>query len=153
MAHIHEKMDFTTEVFIVHKNKVLLRRHEKFGSVWLSVGGHVELDEDPTQTAIREVKEEVGLDVVLDARDRRFTSVEENWNELIPPAALGRHRVNETHEHIVLVYFATSDSDAVVPEKPDDVWMWVTKDELAAMELLPNIRYYAEAALERLGTQ
>jgi 8-oxo-dGTP pyrophosphatase MutT (NUDIX family) len=64
MPHIHDKIDFCSEVFVVFKNKVLLRKHDKF-KIWLSVGGHIELDEDPTETAVREAKEEVGLDVVL----------------------------------------------------------------------------------------
>ena len=64
MPHLHEKIDFTVEVFIVHKNRVLLRLHDKY-RIWLSVGGHIELDEDPNQAAIREVKEEVGLDIEL----------------------------------------------------------------------------------------
>lgn len=151
MSHIHEKIDFTAEVFIVHKNKVLLKRHEKYGSIWLSVGGHVELDEDPNQAALREVKEEVGLDVVLYAGHQKFQGVEDDYFELIPPVALAKHPVNETHQHIILVYFATSESDAVVPENPTDVWKWVTKEELAAMDLRPNVRYYAEAALDTLA--
>ena len=60
MPHIHEKIDFTVEVFIVYKNKVLLRMHDKH-KIWLSVGGHIELDEDPIQAAICEVKEKLGL--------------------------------------------------------------------------------------------
>ena len=64
MPHIHEKIDFTVEVFIVHKDKVLLRMHDKY-HLWLSVGGHIELDEDPVQGIIREVKEEVGLDIKI----------------------------------------------------------------------------------------
>ena len=56
MAHIHEKIDFTVEVFVVYQDKVLLRKHDKYG-MWLSVGGHIELDEDPNETALREVKE------------------------------------------------------------------------------------------------
>ena len=64
MSHIHEKIDFTVEVFVVHKNRVLLRLHDKY-KFWLSVGGHIELDEDPNQTALREVMEEVGLKVEL----------------------------------------------------------------------------------------
>lgn len=54
MAHIHEKIDFTVEVFVVFQNKVLLRKHDKY-KIWLSVGGHIELDEDPNQAALREV--------------------------------------------------------------------------------------------------
>lgn len=44
MAHIHEKIDFVADVFIVYKDKVFLRMHDKL-HVWLSVGGHIELDE------------------------------------------------------------------------------------------------------------
>jgi len=35
--------------------KVQLRKHDKY-NIWLSVGGHIEPDEDPNQAAIREVK-------------------------------------------------------------------------------------------------
>ncbi|MFM2374525.1 MAG: hypothetical protein RLZZ234_520, partial [Candidatus Parcubacteria bacterium] len=50
MPHIHEKIDYTADVFIVHENKVLLRMHEKYHTL-LAVGGHVELDEDPAAAA------------------------------------------------------------------------------------------------------
>ena len=60
MPHIHEKIDYCVEVFIVYKNKILLRMHDKLG-IWLSVGGHIELDEDPVEAAIREGREGVGF--------------------------------------------------------------------------------------------
>ena len=150
MSHIHEKIDFCVEVFIVHKGRVLLRKHEKYG-IWLSVGGHVELDEDPVEAAKREVKEEVGLDVEIYAGHQKFTDPDGNYVDLIPPVALGRHRVNETHEHVVFVYFATSDTDTVIPEKPTDEWKWATRDEFDALELRKNVRDYAAAALETLS--
>ncbi len=65
MPHIHDKIDFTVEVFIVYKDTVLLRKHNKY-RYWLSVSGHIELNEDPNHAALREVKEEVGLDIILD---------------------------------------------------------------------------------------
>jgi len=52
MPHIHELIDFTSEVFIIFQGKVLLRKHDKF-KIWLSVGGHVELNEDPNEAAPR----------------------------------------------------------------------------------------------------
>ena len=61
MAHIHTEpgqIDFVVNVYVVYKNKVLLRFHEKY-FLWLSVGGHVELNETPEVAAVREVKEEV----------------------------------------------------------------------------------------------
>ena len=151
MPHIHEKIDFTVEVFIVHNNKVLLRMHDKYG-IWCSVGGHIELDEDPVQAAIREVKEEVGLDVVLVGPDIPVFD-DKNFSVLLPPRYFGRHRVNDTHEHIVSVYFATTVTDEVidsVSEHERSEVRWVSKEELATMDLVPNIRFYAEQALKEL---
>ncbi len=151
MPHLHEKIDFVVEVFVVHKNKVLLRLHEKY-KIWLSVGGHIELDEDPNQAALREVKEEVGLDVKLYDKNLLFKHKEKDNKQLIPPIALGRHDISETHEHVVHVYFATSDTDEVIPEKVDDSWKWLTEAELDSMNLRPDILFYAKEALKRLSS-
>jgi len=44
--------------------KTLLVHHKKY-DLWLQPGGHVEQDENPMQTAIREAAEETGIDVSL----------------------------------------------------------------------------------------
>ena len=64
MAHIHEKIDFTVAIVVVHEGKVLLIHHRKLDK-WLPVGGHIELDEDPEQAALREAREEIRLEVEL----------------------------------------------------------------------------------------
>ncbi len=150
MAHIHEKIDFTVEVFLVYKDKVLLRLHEKY-KIWLSVGGHVELDEEPNQAAIREVKEEVGLDIQLLDDLRPFKEETANYKELIPPKFMNTNRISPTHQHVTLTYFAKSPTDQIIPESPTDVWKWVTVAELETMDLRPSIKYYAQKALEELG--
>src|ERR1035437_9743968 len=127
MPHIHEKIDFTVEVFIVYKDKVLLRMHDKF-KIWLSVGGHIELDEDPVQAAIREVKQEVGLDIKIHGEVPVFNH--ENYSYLPAPKYLGKHLVNENHTHVVLVYFATSDTDKISNSESEHErteTKWVTK--------------------------
>jgi 8-oxo-dGTP pyrophosphatase MutT (NUDIX family) len=91
MPHIHDKIDFTAEVFVVHKNKVLLRFHDKY-KFWASVGGHIELDEDPNEAAIREVKEEVGLDVTLYRGNQLLTYDIGGEKEIIPPIAMNRNQ-------------------------------------------------------------
>ena len=96
MSHIHDKIDYTVEVFIIYKNKVLLRKHDKYG-IWLSVGGHIELDEDPNQGALREVREEVGLDVTLDNSLLPSTPPDSRNRDLIPPHYLNRNRLSPTH--------------------------------------------------------
>lgn len=155
MPHINEKIDFTIEVFIVYNNKVLLRKHDKY-KIWLSVGGHIELDENPNQAAIREVKEEVGLDIELFKGETPFFNLNIEYKELIPPMFLNIHRINPTHEHVTLVYFARSNTDAIKKSKKEESeeCKWFTKEELDTplYEINENIRFYAKRALEKLGT-
>lgn len=153
MPHIHEKIDFTVEVFVVYNNKVLLRKHDKYG-IWLSVGGHVELDDDPNQAAIREVAEEVGLDVELYRPSYVPRINKDGYDELIPPQYMNRHRINENHEHVTHVYFATAQTDAIVlseTEVAEDV-RWFTFDEIDQSHygIDENIRIYAKSALKTL---
>lgn len=153
MPHIHDKIDFTVEVFIVYKNKVLLRKHDKY-KIWLSVGGHIELDEDPNQAAIREVKEETGLDVSMVGKILEFEEPE-GYQELIPPKFLNRHKINDSHEHVTMVYFGSALNDKVIQgqnEISDDI-RWFTFKELddPNYNIRENIKYYAKKALEELG--
>ena len=154
MPHIHDKIDFTVEVFIVHKDRVLLRMHDKFKK-WMSVGGHIELDEDPEEAARREVKEEVELAIELVGNEKIFRDFDHS-RELIPPIALNRHHINtKGHEHITLVYFARAKSTDIKAQYEDDKseeCRWCTKEDIEKMDLWPNVRAYALAALTRLGT-
>jgi 8-oxo-dGTP pyrophosphatase MutT (NUDIX family) len=103
MAHIHEKIDFTVAIFVVHAGKILLIHHRKLDK-WLPLGGHIELDEDPEQAALREAKEESGLDVEL--LGERPPTTSPGTRALIAPRFLDIHRINDTHEHIGMIYWA-----------------------------------------------
>ena len=153
MPHIHEQIDYTAEVFIVYQNKVLLRQHDKY-KMWLSVGGHVELDEDPNQAAVREVKEEVGLDVILWHANSYPLITQEGYQELIPPQFMNRHRINPTHEHVTLVYFASSTTDQLIlsEHEQSEACRWFTKGELdnPVYRINYTIKMYAKSALEKL---
>ncbi len=152
MPHIHEKIDFIVDVFVVHKDTVLLRLHEKYHK-WLSVGGHIELDENPNEAALREVKEEVGLEITLIDQERHVRRKDPEYKELIPPAFLNIHKINNTHQHIGMIYFATSENTHVAPERPTDTWKWFTLSELEKNELgiSPEIIFYATEALRTAG--
>ena len=103
MAHIHDKIDFTVAIFVVQDGKVLLIHHRKLDK-WLPLGGHIELDEDPEQAAIREAKEESGLEVDL-IGDRPPTT-SPGTRALIAPRFLDIHCITDTHEHIGMIYWA-----------------------------------------------
>ena len=103
MAHIHEKIDFTVAIFVVHDGKILLVHHRQLDK-WLPLGGHIELDEDPEQAALREAKEESGLDVEL--LGERPPTTSPGTRALIAPRFLDIHRISDTHEHIGMIYWA-----------------------------------------------
>ncbi|MDO8649919.1 MAG: NUDIX domain-containing protein [Candidatus Berkelbacteria bacterium] len=152
MPHIHEKIDFTVEVFIVSGDKVLLRKHDKY-KIWLSVGGHIELDEDPNQAAIREVKEEVGLDIDLFGDFKSFNNKNRpDYKELLPPYFMNRHRINESHEHVTMTYLAKSTTDQVtqsVEREKSDECRWFTLRDLSELpDILDSVRHYAITALK-----
>ena len=115
----------------------------------------MELDEDPTQAAVREVKEEVGLDVELWAGTQRFHTPDGDDNrQLIPPVGLQRHHTSPSHEHVDLVYFARSESDYVQVSfdgDRSDEWRWLTAEELDTLHLRPDVEFYAQEALNELG--
>ena len=162
MPHLHDKIDFTAEVFIVHDRRVLLRKHDKYG-LWLSVGGHIELHEDPNEAAVREVREEVGLDVTLIGEDAVTGEGEVNsdtYRELVPPRFLNRHRISDTHEHLALTFFAhLAPQQALTPAEEikspagerSDGLSWFSEQELNSLEITERVRRYAKAALRSVG--
>lgn len=155
MPHIHEKIDFTVSVYVVHKDKVLIRKHEKYHR-WLAVGGHIELDEDANTAAIREVKEEVGLDITLISPPHTSTLTtfehSDGYKELVPPMLMNIHDIDAVHKHHDLTYAATSGSDVVIPENEDDEWLWLTETELLAHpEVSDRIKSYGAMAFRIVG--
>jgi len=154
MAHIHEKIDFTVSVYVVHENKVLLHIHKVLG-IWLPPGGHIELDEDPNEAAVREAKEETGLDIELIGEAHSYDSPY-NARELIPPRFLNRHFFDEshTHEHVNLCYFARSKNGADARHEVEGGEVrWFTREEIERNEegIVPDVRVHALAALAELS--
>ena len=155
MPHIHEKIDFVADVFVVYKDRVLIRKHDKYDK-WLAVGGHIELDENPNQAAVREVKEEVGLDVELIGELPKLENKERpSYRELIPPRYMNIHDITSTHQHISLIYFTKSTSDKVVDEGQEKSkgYKWFTKRDLEENleNISESIKFYALKAIEESG--
>src|SRR5580658_9518507 len=123
MAHIHEKIDFTVAIFVVRDAKILLIHHRKLDK-WLPLGGHIELEEDPEMAALREAREESGLDVEL--LGERPPTTEPGTRALLSPRFLDIHRINDTHEHIGMMYWArpknSTEAKCAVAEHHDIHW-------------------------------
>ena len=151
MPHLHEKIDFTVALFIVEDGRVLLIHHRKLGR-WLPIGGHVELDEDPEQAALREALEESGLEVEL--LGERPPTTEPGTRALIAPRFLDIHRISATHEHIGMIYLARPKAGALrlAREEHHDI-RWCTAADLELLDppLSGAIRWYCHQALREVG--
>jgi 8-oxo-dGTP pyrophosphatase MutT (NUDIX family) len=151
MAHIHDKIDFTVAIFIVHQGKVLVIHHRKLNK-WLPVGGHIELDEDPEQAALREAREESGLEVELIGERPPTTSP--GTRALIGPRFLDIHRISDSHEHIGMIYWAKPKGGklALAGEEHHDI-RWCSGEDLEG--LLPPmsqaVKWYCRKAIEEIS--
>jgi 8-oxo-dGTP pyrophosphatase MutT (NUDIX family) len=153
MAHIHEKIDFTVAIFVVHDHKVLLIHHRKLDK-WLPLGGHIELDEDPEAAALREAREESGLEVEL--LGERPPTTGPGTRALIAPRFLDIHRISETHEHIGMIYWARPKKGEVTlaTEEHHDI-RWCSKSDLESLNpaIAPAVRWYCEQAIVEISNQ
>ncbi len=153
MAHIHELIDFVVTVFIVYEDKVLLILHKKLNK-WLPIGGHIELDEDPEQALLREVKEECGLEIEVLSRKPELMSAGTRF--LYTPNYLDVHDISNGHRHVSLTYFARAKSDKFVFNKEEhNEIKWFSKEDLEKPEfnITPAVKFYANEAFKMLGKE
>ena len=159
MAHLHEKIDFTVAIFVVHDEKILLIHHRQLDK-WLPLGGHVELDEDPEQAALREAKEESGLEVEL--LGERPPTTGPGTRALIAPRFLDIHRINDIHQHIGMMYWARpkrgSGAPAAVPKlatnEHHDI-RWCSIEELDKLQppMSDAVKWYCCAAIREISSR
>jgi 8-oxo-dGTP pyrophosphatase MutT (NUDIX family) len=153
MAHYNYYLDLTAEAFVVYKNTVLLRFHDKY-NIWTGPGGHIDPGEDANEAVLREVWEEVGLKVELVGPTGWVRENTETNLDLVPPLFLNRHKINDKHDHSCFIFAARSDTNEVNPQTEADMGatcIWVTEEELDMMmqkgELRDETYRYARAAL------
>lgn len=151
MAHIHEKIDFTVALLIVEAGRVLVVKHRKLKR-WLPPGGHIELDEDPEQAAVREALEETGLNIAVVGE--RPPTTGDGTRALIAPRFLDIHRISPSHEHIGMMYLARPAGGALrlAPEEHEEL-RWVAPADMDRLDppLSPAVRWYLETALAELA--
>lgn len=90
----------TTYVFDRNSKEFLMIKHKKLNK-WLPTGGHIKPNEIPDEAAVREVKEETGLEVEL--YSERFPETQ----GLARPYGIQINIIEKgLHEHLDLIYLA-----------------------------------------------
>ena len=151
MPHIHDLYDFVVTFYIVYRNKVLLVHHRLLKK-WVPLGGHIELDEDPDEALVREIKEECGLRVQFPKRRKAMKGTK----PLYLPDFLDTHYFSKKHRHISLIYFLKAKNDKVkLAEREHFDIRWFSKEDLRKREynLEGSVRFYSRQALEKFRRQ
>ncbi len=153
MSHINEKIDFTVCIYIVHENKVLMHKHKKLG-IWLPPGGHIDLNEDPNEAAIREAKEETGLEIELVGTSTQYDSPY-GARDLVPPRFLNRHYYDTTrsHEHVNMAFFARPKTLDIRPEEEGGEVRWFSAEEIRYPQyaIVADVQAHTKVAFQELG--
>lgn len=124
----------TGSAIVVGPRGVVLLRHKRLG-MWLQPGGHIDPGESPWEAAVREAREETGLDVRFDGDAPPLVHVD------VHPGGRG-------HTHLDLRYLVHGgDADPTPPEGESQEIGWFDWD--AAVERASDDRL--KAALAFIG--
>ncbi len=150
---------FTATAFVLNTEhtKALLLWHKRLER-WMPPGGHIEPNEIPEEAALRECKEETGLDVQIlgEAQDDVFTKNQLEGRMLKKPFALlleeipaSKERNEPAHQHMDFVYIAElldPKQIAVLEKEEGRELRWFTRDEIATLdtskEIFANVQEY-----------
>jgi non-canonical purine NTP pyrophosphatase (RdgB/HAM1 family) len=138
---------YTVAVFVIHEEKLLLLKQDR-SSFWLLPGGHIEDNELPHEAAIRELKEETGLDIELlqkpdeKARTKIATPLPKPITMQLLPCRNKRD--------VSIYYTAKVISGELKTDFESKEAKWFTKKEIQADPLIgPNTKYYAKKILKK----
>ncbi|MBD3313274.1 NUDIX domain-containing protein [Candidatus Woesearchaeota archaeon] len=134
--------EFLSTVYVVKDSKVLMTWNKKV-KTWIPVGGHIEQNELPCDSVIREAKEETGLDVELVCLDDSPTK------NLVQPVHVHLDHIKDDHKHINLIYFGKVIGGQFMEESDEQTEnRWFSKEEIEKMDLMDNVKEWALKALD-----
>lgn len=140
------KTDLVVAGYTVHKGKVLLIHHRK-SNLWLPPGGHIDENEVPNDALLREIKEELNLDIeIVDMGDvPRPTNV---LRHLAPPFHVNVHMAGD-HKHCCFYYLCSVKEPTIKHNKLEvKDFMWFSPKDLDNELVPPDVKDIALKALE-----
>lgn len=119
----------TATVYIVNNNKVLLHKHKKYNT-WFPIGGHLESNELPHEAAIREAKEETGLDITL-VKTENVPYFDIGRVDRLPAPFCLYHEGDVDEQFLDFIYIGKSTQTEFSPMKNESTELkWFSKKDL-----------------------
>jgi 8-oxo-dGTP pyrophosphatase MutT (NUDIX family) len=132
---------FTATAYIFHEERALLHFHRKLGK-WLPPGGHVEPNETPPEAALREAKEETGLDIIILEQENLKIDAYNGVSFPRPFLCLLEHipayKDKPAHQHMDMIYIARP-ADSCLPMNALSDFRWFRYEETQELELFPDV--------------
>ena len=124
--------------------KILLVYHKEFER-WVQPGGHIEKNETPEETALREVWEETGVKIKL--LGERFPREQ----DFIRPLGIQKNRTISGKIHIDIIYPAVPINEIDHTDADTDVQKigWFTRNELERIKVFPDIKITMDYILKK----
>lgn len=150
MERMHRHFTATAIVMNEERNRALLLWHKRLQR-WMPPGGHMDPDETPDEAALREAKEETGLDMRIIGEEQedfyRNTGYEGRilkkpfafFLERIPPCP---ERGEPEHEHIDFIFRAhpvDAQRDLILCAEEHDHIRWFTREEIEELDTSDEI--------------
>lgn len=138
---------FCVSVYVMNpcNRTFLLMNHKKLGK-WVQPGGHIELNEDPEEAAIRETLEETGIQINLIGE-----RIPRN-QDFIRPLAIQKNIIRPDHIHIDIVYMAVpAESDTIVVNQNESNGAnWFSIDEIMqeSFETFEDVKIWCKKIIE-----
>ncbi len=143
------RYEYAVNVFVFNSDytSLLFIRRDKppFAGQFLPPGGHVELGENPLEAAVREVREETGLEIeVMDFRPGSPIVLDSRTIRMPEPIRVQMEYIDRHHKHVdfILMGEVTGGSDRI-PDTFKEQVKWVSVNELKDMEMPRNVKELA----------
>jgi 8-oxo-dGTP pyrophosphatase MutT (NUDIX family) len=148
---------FTTSVFIINNFEsnlqLVLIHHKKFDR-WMVPGGHIESFENQVEAAIREAKEETGLNIKLFS----FLHAENKVNDaewILPPEYFYQQLIpvstkEDSHYHLDFAYLAfANEAEFNFNSKETKAIKWVDLEKALDFNLFEGTRFIIQEIISK----
>jgi len=148
---------FTASAVVLCRNHILMVHHKRIAA-WLPPGGHIDAGEMPHEAAVREVREETGVEVNVLSEPMPISDDPDAFFLHSPLCMHGVRAVEKGTEvyHVDIAFLCRVQDDseglpAVRHAEEVNEARWIALDDLDSFVLAKNVRQVVDKALAKMA--